>query len=97
MYSLNKRSTIYRITIKLIKSFILDVSEQFLIGGQRQEPLEIVKNQSHTILSYNKPKWISLEAINGCRQICNSRNFDYSNNINNFKESSAVIFCLSTK
>ena len=79
------------------RPLLVDVTEEFLVGGKTGKRLKTTKNTPHSVLWYNIPNWISMKTINSCRQTCDFRNCVYISDINKIRKSSAAIFCITTK
>ena len=79
------------------RPLLVDVTEEFLVGGKTGKRLKTTKNITHSVLWYNIPNWISLKTINSCRQTCDFRNCVHISDINKLRKSSAAIFCITTK
>ena len=55
------------------------------------------QNNSHQILWFNKPNWISLDKSSRYLENCSYTNCEFTTNTSLFRNSSAVIFCITTK
>ena len=84
------------------RPLLVDVTEELLSGRvsdvhlSSQTSLDSIKNGAHRILWYNKPNWINNLAVNDCLKTCTYRNCDSVSNVTVIRQSSAVIFCLTT-
>ena len=85
------------------RPLLVDVTETSLSGEtldnqtEKTEQITTTENVTHKILWYNIPNWMGLNDINHCLKTCSYKNCEFVKDVKMIKESSAVVFSLTTR